>query len=81
MPRPSPAPVRPKPGPSLTAIPGVEYAKHAVEAYKDIEAPRGRKIIIIGGGAIGCESGYFFAAGCGATVQILEMRDEMCKDS
>ena len=38
-------------------------------------------VIIIGGGAIGCESGYFFASECGAKVQILEMRDAMCKDS
>lgn len=67
--------------PFVPPIPGVEYAKHAVEAYKDIEALRGKKVIIIGGGAIGCESGYFFATECGATVQILEMRDEMCKDS
>lgn len=32
-------------------------------------------------GAIGCESGYFFASECNANVTILEMRDEMCKDS
>ena len=40
-----------------------------------------RELVIIGGGAIGCESGYFFASECGAKVQILEMRDAMCKDS
>ena len=67
--------------PFVPPIPGVEHAKHAVEAYKDIESLRGKKVVIIGGGAIGCESGYFFATECGATVQILEMRDEMCKDS
>lgn len=67
--------------PFVPPIPGVEHAKHAVEAYKDVETLRGKKVIIIGGGAIGCESGYFFATGCGAKVQILEMRDEMCKDS
>ena len=39
------------------------------------------KIIIIGGGAIGCESGYFFASEWGAQVDILEMRDDVCKDS
>ena len=67
--------------PFVPPIPGVENAKHAVEAYKDIEALKGKKVVIIGGGAIGCESGYFFASECGAKVQILEMRDEMCKDS
>ncbi|MDD6023893.1 MAG: FAD-dependent oxidoreductase, partial [Oscillospiraceae bacterium] len=67
--------------PFVPPIPGVENASHALEAYKDIESLKGKKIVIIGGGAIGCESGYFFASECGAKVQILEMRDEMCKDS
>ena len=67
--------------PFVPPIPGVEHAQHAVEAYKDIEKLRGKKVVIIGGGAIGCESGYFFASECGAQVQILEMRDAMCKDS
>ena len=48
---------------------------------RTLEKLKGKKVVIIGGGAIGCESGYFFASECGAKVQILEMRDEMCKDS
>ena len=67
--------------PFVPPIKGVEKAQHAVEAYKNIEALNGKKVVIIGGGAIGCESGYFFASECGAKVQILEMRDAMCKDS
>ena len=67
--------------PFVPPIKGVEYAKHAVEAYHDISVLKDKKVVIIGGGAIGCESGYFFADGCGAKVQILEMRDEMAKDS
>ncbi len=67
--------------PFVPPIKGVELAAHAVEAYKDIQQLKGKKVVIIGGGAIGCESGYFFASQCGAKVQILEMRDEMCKDS
>lgn len=67
--------------PFVPKIPGVEYAQHALEAYRDIQALQGKRVVIIGGGAIGCESGYFFASECGAKVQILEMRDEMCKDS
>ena len=67
--------------PWVPPIQGVENACHALEAYKDIEKIRGKKVVIIGGGAIGCESGYFFASECGAKVQILEMRDEMAKDS
>jgi pyruvate/2-oxoglutarate dehydrogenase complex dihydrolipoamide dehydrogenase (E3) component len=67
--------------PFVPGIPGVENAKHALYAYDDLAALNGKKVVIIGGGAIGCESGYFFASECGAKVQILEMRDEMCKDS
>jgi len=67
--------------PFVPPIPGVENASHALEAYKDISKLKGKKVVIIGGGAIGCESGYFFASECGAAVQILEMRDEMAKDS
>jgi 2,4-dienoyl-CoA reductase-like NADH-dependent reductase (Old Yellow Enzyme family)/thioredoxin reductase len=67
--------------PFVPGIPGVEHAKHALDAYTHIEDLKGKKVVIIGGGAIGCESGYFFASECGAKVQILEMRDQMCKDS
>ena len=67
--------------PFVPPIQGIEYAKHALYAYEDLEAIRGKKIVLIGGGAIGCESGYFFASECGAQVEILEMRDAMCKDS
>jgi thioredoxin reductase len=67
--------------PFVPPIQGVENTTHAVEAYRDLDAIRDKKVVIIGGGAIGCESGYFFASQCGATVQILEARDEMCKDS
>jgi thioredoxin reductase len=67
--------------PFVPPIKGVENATHALEAYKDLSKLKGKKVVIIGGGAIGCESGYFFASQCGATVQILEARDEMCKDS
>jgi pyruvate/2-oxoglutarate dehydrogenase complex dihydrolipoamide dehydrogenase (E3) component len=42
---------------------------------------RRKKVVIIGGGAIGCESGYFFADDCKAKFHIIEMREELCKDS
>ncbi len=66
--------------PAAPAIEGIEKAMHAVEVYKDLSG-LGKKVVIIGGGAIGCESGYFFADHCGAEVRILEMRDDICKDS
>ena len=67
--------------PFVPPIQGIEHAKHALYAYEDLEAIKGKKLVIIGGGAIGCESGYFFASECGAQVEILEMRDDVCKDS
>ena len=46
--------------------------------YTHPDEVQGKKIII-GGGATGCESGYFFASEWGAQVDILEMRDDVCK--
>lgn len=67
--------------PFAPPIPGIELARHALYAYKHPEEVKGRRVVIIGGGAIGCESGYFFASEWGAKVDILEMRDDVCKDS
>ena len=67
--------------PFVPPIKGIENAEHALYAYTHPDEVKGKKIIIIGGGAIGCESGYFFASEWGAQVDILEMRDDVCKDS
>jgi len=67
--------------PFVPPIKGIEKAKHALYAYDNLKELKEHKVIIIGGGAIGCESGFFFADECGAEVQILEMRDDICKDS
>ena len=66
--------------PAVPPIKGIEKALHALDVYRDF-SKLGKKVIIIGGGAIGCESGYFFADHCGAEIRILEMRDDICKDS
>ncbi len=66
--------------PFVPAIPGINEAIHAVDVYKDMSV-LGKKCIMIGGGAIGCESGYFFADHCGTQVHILEMRENICMDS
>lgn len=67
--------------PFVPNIKGIETAIHATEAYLSPDYIKGKKIIMIGGGAIGCESGYFFASEWGCKVDILEMRDQMAKDS
>ncbi len=66
--------------PVIPPIKGIEKALHALDIYRDLSR-LGKKTVIIGGGAVGCESGYFFADRCGAEVRILEMRDDICKDS
>ena len=66
--------------PFVPQIKGIEKAEYAVNIYKDL-SQLGKKVVLIGGGAIGCESGFFFAEQCGSQVHILEMRDDICKDS
>ena len=66
--------------PFVVPIPGIEKAHHALDVYRD-PAILGKKCVLIGGGAIGCESGYFFAEEYGCRVHILEMRGDMCIDS
>jgi 2,4-dienoyl-CoA reductase-like NADH-dependent reductase (Old Yellow Enzyme family)/thioredoxin reductase len=68
--------------PNVIPIPGMkENAKHALYAYTHPEEVKGKKVIVIGGGAIGCESGYFFASEWGAQVDVLEMRADVLMDS
>jgi len=66
--------------PVVPEIKGIEKAVHAADCYDDLSRLSG-KVVIIGGGAIGCESGYFFAEHNGVAVHILEMRDDICIDS
>lgn len=65
--------------PFVPPIPGIEHAMHATEMYKQVDK-LGKRIVIIGGGAIGCETGYYFAD-CGHQVKILEMRSDLILDS
>jgi len=66
--------------PAIPAIKGIEKAVHAAECYGDLSM-LGKKTVIIGGGSIGCESGYFFAHHCDIDVHILEMRGDICIDT
>jgi pyruvate/2-oxoglutarate dehydrogenase complex dihydrolipoamide dehydrogenase (E3) component len=47
-----------------------------VDAYKDADKT-GQKVVVIGGGLVGSETGYFLAAEKGRDVTIVEMRDEL----
>ena len=56
-------------------IPGVEYARQAVDAYADIDKIKG-KIAVIGGGVIGSEMGLELAER-GNTVYLVEITDKL----
>lgn len=61
-------------------IPGMtEKTVHALEAYEHPEAV-GKRVIMIGGGLIGCETGLHLAQ-TGHDVQIIEMMDEVARDA
>ncbi|NTV89898.1 MAG: FAD-dependent oxidoreductase, partial [Clostridiales bacterium] len=64
--------------PVVPRIKGIENALHALTAYSDFDK-LGQKIVIIGGGLIGCETGYLLAD-LGKTVHIIELLDDVAKD-
>ena len=61
------------------SIPGVEYAKQAVQVYPHLDEIKG-KIVIIGGGAIGCELGIELV-NRGNQVTIIEEQEALAKKS
>jgi NADPH-dependent 2,4-dienoyl-CoA reductase/sulfur reductase-like enzyme len=61
--------------PQIPPIPGIEKAIHALDMYAAPERI-GRKVVMIGGGLIDCETGLWLA-GRGHEVHILEMRDDI----
>jgi NADPH-dependent 2,4-dienoyl-CoA reductase/sulfur reductase-like enzyme len=62
-------------------VPGIPGAKGpnvmlGVDAYRDADKT-GQKVVVIGGGLVGTETGYFLAAEKGRDVTVVEMRDEI----
>ena len=64
---------------SIPPIPGIEQATHALDAYDDL-TKIGDRVVLIGGGLVGCETAYFLAE-TGHKVHILEMRDALAIDA
>lgn len=62
-------------------IKGIEHAKYALYAYTHPDEVKNKRVVVIGGGDVGCESSYFFAAEWGAKVSILEARKDIMLDS
>ncbi len=66
------SPVRPP-------IAGIETAHHALYCY-DRPAEVGHRVVMIGGGLVGCETGYWLAD-TGHEVHVLEMREDLAMDA
>ena len=64
--------------PVTPPIPGIEHARQAMFAYSDPDKI-GERVLIIGGGLVGCELGYHLACN-GKRVHIVEMQDDIAKD-
>jgi 2,4-dienoyl-CoA reductase-like NADH-dependent reductase (Old Yellow Enzyme family)/thioredoxin reductase len=64
--------------PYIPAIPGLDDARviHAIDIH-DKQAALGQKIVIIGGGLIGCEEGLNLAKYQGKEVTVIEMTDKL----
>lgn len=66
--------------PIVPDIPGLrENAEHALWVYREPEKV-GKRVIIIGGGLVGVETGMYLAE-LGHSVQVVEMLDDYAKDA
>ena len=65
--------------PAKPPIAGIEHAHHALFCYDKPEQV-GKRVVMIGGGLIGCETGYWLAD-TGHQVHILEMREDVAMDA
>lgn len=65
--------------PVTPPIPGIEKAHHALWVYQE-PARVGRRVVMIGGGLIGCETGYYLAD-MGHQVHILELGADVARDA
>ncbi len=65
--------------PIVPPIPGAARAVPAVEVYGHAEEYAGKRVVIIGGGMVGCETGVYLAD-AGASVVVLEMGDTIAAE-
>lgn len=66
--------------PARPPVKGIEYAKDVWDVLdRRDEAPSGRRIIIIGGGTVGCESAEFLMYR-GNSMTVIELTSELCRD-
>lgn len=65
--------------PSCPPIKGIEFAHQAMEVYDGTCKP-GKKIVMIGGGLVGCETGLYLQK-TGHEVTVVEMLDRIANES
>ena len=65
--------------PLIPPIPGVEHAVDALALYENLERV-GKRVVMIGGGLVGCETGVHLAA-TGHQVTVVEMLDRMAPET
>ncbi|MCD7980887.1 MAG: NAD(P)/FAD-dependent oxidoreductase [Clostridiales bacterium] len=65
--------------PAHPPIPGIEHAHQAMEIYDGTYTP-GKKVVMIGGGLVGCETGLFLQK-TGHEVTVVEMLDRIANES
>ncbi len=65
--------------PLVPSIPGVEHAVDALNLYKNMDKV-GKKVVVVGGGLVGCETGVHLAA-AGHDVMIVEMLERIAPET
>ena len=65
--------------PIVPSIPGIEHAMDALTLYKNLDKV-GKKVVMIGGGLVGCETGLSLAA-TGHDVTVVEMLDRIAPEA
>ena len=65
--------------PAAPPIPGLNRAQHATAVYDGL-AGLGRRVAVLGGGLVGCETGLFLAER-GHEVTIIELREEIAPEA
>jgi 2,4-dienoyl-CoA reductase-like NADH-dependent reductase (Old Yellow Enzyme family)/thioredoxin reductase len=65
--------------PIVPSIPGIEYASMAIDGYRNMDSI-GEKVVIIGGGLVGCEVGLHLSKN-GRDVTVIEMTDDVARDA
>ena len=66
--------------PIVPPLKGIENARHAADVYLDPDFSPGERVVMIGGGLVGVETGLHLS-NLGKTVTVLELADDFARDS